>query len=200
MDSILELIQRHGALVYAILFAYTALKSGWLPLFAGYAAFAGALNVWAVALVCLAGGYLGDELRFHVARKYGVRWIHNKGRLQALFIHASELASRYGLRYIFFYRYPKGLRTIGALPIGLTSMPWSVFTLMNASSAVIWVTLLVGGGFTYGATFEAIGMQNLTALSLLLLGIFLISLYRVWRLSITSKQPCINQPQDQTNE
>ncbi|QBJ63148.1 DedA family protein [Pseudoalteromonas sp. DL-6] len=155
MEGMLALIQQYGLLVYLLLFGYCALKSGWLPLFAGYAAHTGALDVGYVALAAFMGGYLGDELRFALARTYGTA-------------------------YIFLYRYPKGLRTIGALPIGLTSISWRRFSLLNACSALAWVVVLVGGGFTFGATFDSFGVDSLTALSLLFLCVFLLTLYRLW--------------------
>ena len=180
MEDMLDLIQQYGLLVYLLLFGYCALKSGWLPLFAGYAAHTGALDVGYVALAAFMGGYLGDELRFALARTYGTTWLEKPNRLGRLFKTASELANRYGTAYIFLYRYPKGLRTIGALPIGLTSISWPRFSLLNACSAVVWAIVLVGGGFTFGATFDSLGVENLTALSLLFLCVFLFTLYRLW--------------------
>ena len=180
MEDMLDLIQQYGLLVYLLLFGYCALKSGWLPLFAGYAAHTGALDVGYVALAAFMGGYLGDELRFALARTYGTTWLEKPNRLGRLFKTASELANRYGTAYIFLYRYPKGLRTIGALPIGLTSISWRRFSLLNTCSALAWVVVLVGGGFTFGATFDSLGVENLTALSLLFLCVFLLTLYRLW--------------------
>lgn len=180
MEGMLVLIQQYGLLVYLLLFGYCALKSGWLPLFAGYAAHTGALDVGYVALAAFMGGYLGDELRFALARTYGTTWLEKPNRLGRLFKTASELANRYGTAYIFLYRYPKGLRTIGALPIGLTSISWRRFSLLNGCSALLWVIVLVGGGYTFGATFDALGVENLTALSLLFLCVFLVTLYRLW--------------------
>ena len=180
MEGVLALIQQYGLLVYLLLFGYCALKSGWLPLFAGYAAQTGALSIDFVVLAVYMGGYLGDELRFALARAYGTAWLEKPNRLGRLFKKASELANRYGTAYIFLYRYPKGLRTIGALPIGLTSISWPRFSLLNACSAVVWAIVLVGGGFTFGATFDSLGVENLTALSLLFLCVFLITLYRLW--------------------
>ncbi len=180
MEGMLVLIQQYGLLVYLLLFGYCALKSGWLPLFAGYAAHTGALDVGYVALAAFMGGYLGDELRFALARTYGTTWLEKPNRLGRLFKTASELANRYGTAYIFLYRYPKGLRTIGALPIGLTSISWRHFSLLNACSALAWVVVLVGGGFTFGATFDSFGVDSLTALSLLFLCVFLLTLYRLW--------------------
>ena len=180
MDSFLSLLNDYGTVVYVILFGYCALKSGWLPLFAAYGAYLGALDVWIVALAAFGGGYLGDEIRFFVARRFGVRWLENGNKLHRLFQKCRDLANRYGSIYIFIYRYPKGLRTIGALPIGLTNIKWYKFTLLNAGSTILWSFLLVGGGYAFGASFEAIGMQNLVTTSLLLLLIFLATFYRVW--------------------
>jgi len=180
MESLLELLNQYGAIVYAILLGYCALKSGWLPLFAGYAAHTGTLDILIVSIVVFAGGYLGDELRFALARRYGTNWLERKNRFGHLFKRARDLANRYGAAYIFIYRYPKGLRTIGALPIGLTNMRWIRFTLLNASSALLWTIVLVGGGYLFGATFDGLGLQTLTGISILLLGVFLVTFWRIW--------------------
>jgi len=146
LEAFLTLISQYGTLVYLLLFAYCALKIGSLPLFGGYAAQTGALDVLLVALAAFAGGYLGDELRFAGARKYGTGLLATRPRLSALMLKAEAMLDVYGPAYIFIYRYPKGLRTIGALPVGLTQMKWSMFTVLNASSAFLWTAVLVGGG------------------------------------------------------
>jgi len=184
MEGFLALLQQYGTFVYVLLFAYCALKSGWLPLFAGYAAHTGALDVSFVALSAFLGGYLGDELRFAAAKRYGVRWLEKPTKTGLLFKRASELANRHGTAYMFLYRYPKGLRTIGALPVGLTGISWRRFSALNMCSAVLWVFILVGGGYSFGATFDAFGVENLTVISLLFLCVFLVSLYRVWNQSM----------------
>ena len=58
MEGVLALIEQYGLLVYLLLFGYCALKSGWLPLFAGYAAHTGALDVGFVALATWAMNYV----------------------------------------------------------------------------------------------------------------------------------------------
>ena len=180
MEGVLALLEQYGLFVYLLLFGYCALKSGWLPLFAGYAAQTGALDIKLVILATFMGGYIGDEIRFALARAYGTSWLEKPNKIGQLFQTASALANRYGMAYIFLYRYPKGMRTIGALPVGLTDISWRLFSTLNASSAALWVIILVGGGYTFRATFESIGVESLTALSILLLGIFLVILYRLW--------------------
>ena len=81
MESFLDMLNAYGTVVYVILFGYCALKSGWLPLFAAYGAYLGALDVWLVGLAAFGGGYLGDEKRFFVAKRFGVRWLEKGKKL-----------------------------------------------------------------------------------------------------------------------
>jgi len=163
------------------LFAYCALKSGALPLFAGYAAQAGALDVTWVAVAVFAGGYLGDEARFFVMRRYGADALASRPRFAKALETGKKLLKRYGVAYIFLYRYPKGMRTIGALPVGLTDMSWPRFTLLNASSALLWVTILVGAGYLFGETIESAVSENWGMFSVALLVVFLLLGYFAWR-------------------
>ena len=78
MDTILSLINDYGVLVYALLFGYCALKSGALPLLGGVAAQAGALDLSLVAVATFLGGYIGDEVRFAVSRRYGTGFLSSQ--------------------------------------------------------------------------------------------------------------------------
>lgn len=181
MDAVLSLINDYGVYFYLLLFGYCALKSGTLPLFGGFAAQAGALDLGLVAAATLAGGYLGDEVRFAVARRYGIGFLASKPRLNAMARGASALLDRYGPAYIFLYRYPKGMRTIGALPVGLTKMKWRTFTLLNAASALVWAGLLIGAGYVFGEALEQAVKDGWGLLSVGLLVLFLAAGALAWR-------------------
>lgn len=181
MESLLELIQEYGVWVYVLLFAYCALKSGAMPLFAGYAAQAGALELVPVAAAAFAGGYLGDEARFTVARRYGDAWANKWPRVQRAIATAKALVARYGWAYIFLYRYPKGMRTVGALPIGLGAMPWGTFTILNAASAAVWTSALVAVGYAFGVQVENAVKTGWGAASLFLLVLMVIGIFYAWR-------------------
>lgn len=190
METILTLINDYGALVYLLLFGYCALKSGALPLFGGYAAQAGALDLGLVATATFAGGYLGDELRFAVARRYGSGFLASKPRLEELMEKATAMLDRYGSAYIFLYRYPKGMRTIGALPVGLTDMRWQKFTALNGASALLWTGLLVGAGYFFGSVVEQAVGDGWGAASIVLLVLFIVATGLAWRrLSRTQDSP-----------
>ncbi len=187
METILALVRDYGMAVYVLLFGYCALKSGSLPLFAGYAAQAGALDVAGVAAASFAGGYLGDEARFALARRYGDGLARGRPRLARIMENGKRLLAQYGVAYVFLYRYPKGMRTIGALPLGLTDMRWPVFTALNGASATLWAGLLVGAGYVFGQQIERAVASNWAAGSVILLAAFLaltgLAWWRVSRLS-----------------
>lgn len=157
------------------------MKSGALPLFAGYAAQAGALDVSWVAASVFAGGYLGDEARFFAIRHYGAAAIESRPRFSNAFKKAKKLFDRYGVAYIFLYRYPKGLRTVGALPIGLTNISWCRFTALNAASAALWTSILVGSGYLFGESIRYVVNDNWGVFSVALLGTFLLLSFIAWR-------------------
>ncbi|MFT4654660.1 MAG: membrane-associated protein [Kangiellaceae bacterium] len=181
METILNIVRDYGLLSYAILFLYCALKSGSLPLFAGIAAHLGALDVTLVATAVFLGGYLGDELRFYLGKKYGVENLSANLRYQKSVRTAKLLLDRFGKAYIFLYRYPKGMRTIGALPVALTDMTWPVFTALNFASAITWTFALVGTGFLFGSALDHFIGDNWGLFSVALLAAFLLMTYAAWR-------------------
>ena len=128
-----------------------------------------------------AGGYLGDELRFFAMRRYGADAIESRPRFAKALQNAKKLLDRYGVAYIFLYRYPKGLRTVGALPVGLTNISWSYFTTLNAASAALWTSILVGSGYLFGETIRYAVSENWGVFSVALLGTFLLLFFIVWR-------------------
>jgi membrane protein DedA with SNARE-associated domain len=181
MENILNIVREYGMMSYAILFLYCALKSGSLPLFAGIAAHFGALNVALVALAAFTGGYLGDELRFYLGRKYGVANLSSKAWYQRSLRTAKILLDRYGKAYIFLYRYPKGMRTIGSLPVALTKMKWAQFSMLNFASAITWTFALVGTGYVFGSALEHTVGDNWGVFSVGLLLLFTVMTYLAWR-------------------
>ncbi|MEQ8441288.1 MAG: DedA family protein [Alphaproteobacteria bacterium] len=181
MENFLALLAEYGPLVYVLLFLYCSLKSGLLPLFAGFAAYEAALDVNLVLVTTFAGGYLGDELRFAIARRYGSKVGARWPRVQEAINRARILMDRYGAWYIFIYRYPKGMRTIGAIPVGIGEMPWAKFTLFNAASAALWTIFLVLGGYLFGDLIASTAESGWGAISIALLLGFLVVTYIAWR-------------------
>ncbi|WP_417517817.1 DedA family protein [Minwuia sp.] len=171
----MDWIEINQSLVYILLFGYCALKSGALPLLAGVLAHSGALDVVPVLAASFLGGYIGDEMRFFVARRYGDKLFASRPRWRAYVERAAQVMERYGTAYVFLYRYPKGMRTIGALPLGLSEISWMRFTLLNAASAALWSGVLVGLGFFLGDQLAEAAESWWGTASVVLLAIFLIA-------------------------
>ncbi len=172
MDVILSWVEVNAALVYLLLFGYCLLKSGALPLFAGVLVSSEVLLAAPVIAATFLGGYLGDELRFAVARRYGDAMQRKWPKTRTWIARGNRLMAKYGRAYIFLYRYPKGMRTIGALPLGTGPMDWRVFTLLNASSAAVWCFVLVGAGAAFGQSITMMIEKAYGFVSVLLLIVF----------------------------
>ena len=196
MEQILSLITQYGAAIYVLLFVYCAMKSGSLPLFAGYAAQTGALDLSIVTMVVFAGGVMGDEIRFFVARKYGEQLFAKRPRFAHMLKTAKFLFARYGITYLFLYRYPKGMRTIGAFPVGLTAMPWPQFSGMNFASAGLWTMIMVGSGYLFGKAIGDAVSEGWGILAVVLLIVFLAAFALLWRQASRMVLADVDQPKN----
>ena len=72
------------------------------------------------------------------------------------------------------------MRTVGALPVGLGSMPWSIFTTLNAASAGLWTFALVAVGFAFGAQVEQAVSTGWGAASVFLLVLMVVAIFYAW--------------------
>lgn len=73
------------------------------------------------------------------------------------------------------------MRSIGALPVGLAHMKWPVFTVLNASSALLWTGLMVGAGYYFVAAIELAVEDGWGDFSIVLLLVFLGLGFLGWR-------------------
>ncbi len=181
MDQIVSLVTWLGPWIYGLLFGYTLLKSGALPLFAGYASQLGVLDIGFVVVACFAGTVMGDELRFAIGRRWGASLLRRFPRIQPRLRLALHLLDRHRYWYIFGYRYAKGVRTVGALPLGMTPISRLAFSTLNLLAASIWVVTLVGVGYGAGSLAEMIWAPAASALALVLLGGFVAAGWWTWR-------------------
>ena len=175
-----DFFSQYGRWIYIALFAYCFVKSGILPLLAGYASAIGYLDVWLVMAAAFGGSWVGDEARFFVARRYREslpRWPWLTRQIKI----ATSLLEKFGAWYIFLYRYPKGVRTVGALPMGLTRIPWAKFTTLNAASSALWAALLIGSGYFLGEVVAKEARNYALAASLVLFVIFSAAFALIWR-------------------
>jgi membrane protein DedA with SNARE-associated domain len=153
---LLELIQQHGEVVYGFIFAYAASHALLMALFAGYAAQMGALDLGKTILLCWAGSFAGDLVRFWVARRYGERILSSFPRLSRGAGMVRRLVDRHGWWLPLVIRFPYGVRGIGGFAFGLSAMSWGGFLVLNFAGAGLWAVTTVGAGYAFGQVSDRV--------------------------------------------
>lgn len=157
------LIASHGAWVYAILFGIVFCETGlvitpFLPgdslLFAaGTFAGSGALDPLWLTGVLLVAGILGDSVNFAIGHALGpkvFRYPDSRLLRREHLEKAHRFYERHGGKAIVLARFMPILRTFAPFVAGIGAMDYGRFLFFNVSGAVLWVGLLVGGGYFFG--------------------------------------------------
>ncbi|MDN5844573.1 MAG: DedA family protein, partial [Alcaligenaceae bacterium] len=115
---------------------------------AAAAASHGYLQLPAVIMVAAAFGFLGDQVFFFAGRKYGTRLLGRFPSMQERAARVNVLLERHHVLIILVVRFMYGLRTVGPIAIGMSTVHWLRFLVLNAIGAIIWSSLV--GGIGYG--------------------------------------------------
>jgi len=173
LTQILDLVRQHGDAAYGFVFAYAAWNSLLMVLFAGYAAHMAALDWGRLILVCWAGSFTGDAIRFWIGRRFGTRWLTPFPRIERGVQTAAKLVDRHYLWIVLIHRYPHGIRSLAAFAFGISGLPRSTFLALNFASAGLWSLAVVSAGYAFGHVSEKALSQTVSALSLAALLVFL---------------------------
>lgn len=171
--QILDLIRQHGNAVYAFVFAYAATHSLLVVLFAGYAAQTAALDWLTLALVCWAGSFAGDVIRFWIGRRFGIFWLSGFPRIHRGIRTAALLVDRHYLWLPLVHRYPHGIRNLAGFAFGISRMPWPTFLLLNSVAAGVWAFAIVSAGYAVGHVSETALKDRASGLGIAALAVFL---------------------------
>lgn len=158
-----DLFARYG---YFVVFFGVLLENAGVPvpgetiLLAGAAlARFGHLSLPWVVLIAMTGAVLGDNIGFFIGRRGG-RVLLERGRMFGL--SAARLAqfdaffARHGAKTVFIARFVTGLRVVGAVLAGASTLPWSRFLFFNAAGAAAWATTFGAVGYVLGYSWETI--------------------------------------------
>ncbi len=149
--NLADLIQTWG---YAAVFAGTLLEGETVLVLAGFAAHRGYLDLAAVIGVAIAGSFLGDQLWFHLGRRYGQTVLERFPRLAPGVARMQALLARHHVLVILSLRFLYGLRTVGPLAIGMAGVPWLRFQALNLAGAIVWSIVIAAAGYLFGQAFE----------------------------------------------
>ncbi len=164
LDSELgALVQQYGAWIYVILFLIVFCETGlviapFLPgdslLFAAGALWASAdMPVGVLGLTFVAAALSGDNCNYWMGRLLGNRIANNRhGRLlnRQAFERTQGFYARHGSKTIVIARFVPIIRTFAPFVAGVGRMIYRRFLTFSAAGAVLWVGLLVAGGYLFG--------------------------------------------------
>ena len=173
LASFLDLIRQHGNEAYSFMFAYASSHSLLFGLFAGYAAYSGALDLTVLLVIFWIGSFIGDVIRFWIGRRYGTRWFKSFPRIERLIQTAARLTDKHYLLMILFHRYPHGIRGVAAFAYGISNLPWSTFLALNFVAAGLWSCAVVFTGYAFGQVSEKLMNDTSSGLGTIMLIVFL---------------------------
>jgi membrane protein DedA with SNARE-associated domain len=140
-------VQNYG---YPALLLGSLLEGETVVALAGLAAYRGYLSLHWVIAIAAAGAFAGDQLYFFLGRRFGPRLLARYPRLAPQVARGNALLARYDALMIVGMRFVYGLRTAGALAVGMSDIRWLRFAALNLLGAMIWAPLVAGGGYLAG--------------------------------------------------
>ncbi|MDI1343575.1 MAG: VTT domain-containing protein [Pseudolabrys sp.] len=173
LASFLDLIRQNGDAAYSFMFAYAASHSLLLGLFSGYAAHSGAFALGTLIVVCWAGSFTGDAIRFWIGRNYGARALSAFPRFASTVQTAARLTDKHYFWMIMVHRFPHGIRGFAAIAYGMSNLPWSTFLALNFVAAGLWSSAVVLAGYAFGQVSEKLMSDASSGLGVEMLIVFL---------------------------
>ena len=114
---------------------------------------------WVISIAIM-GAVLGDNVGFFIGRRGGRRLLERHGSLlgltQARLDQFDAFFARHGAKTVFVARFVTGLRVVGAVLAGASTLRWGRFLVFNAAGAVAWATTFGAVGYLLGYSWETI--------------------------------------------
>lgn len=164
---------------YVLILVFMTIESSLIPfpsevvmVPAGFLAARGELTLGApvpdavlAVLIGTAGSLLGAFLNYLLAARAGHPFLHRYGKYFFLppdkLERAEEIFRQYGAGATFVCRLLPAIRQLISLPAGLSRMPLGPFALWTGLGAGLWVSILTGAGYYFGATTTHLSYTDL---------------------------------------
>lgn len=147
------LVQQYG---YAAVFVGAFLEGETVLILAGYAAHRGYLALPTVMGVAFVGSVLGDLVCYFLGRFWGAQLLSRAPHWHARADSFRELLHRHHVPLILSLRFLYGLRTVGAVVIGMSGIsPWR-FLVLDLFSATVWSISVGFAGYLLGSVAERV--------------------------------------------
>jgi len=174
LAALQQAIAQHG---YWALFVGTFLEGETFFILAGVAARKGLLNPYYVALIAMAGGFIGDQVFFALGLWRGMEAVTWSRSVARKAVEVRRHIRRHAVALILLSRFLYGLRMIIPLACGMAGVPLWRFALLNFISALAWCLVFGGLGYFFGGLiFDQLDVvRGLQVLLLVLVAVLAVS-------------------------
>ena len=159
-----DLFARYG---YFVVFFGVLLENAGVPvpgetiLLAGAAlARFGHLSLPNVIVIAIIGAVLGDNIGFYIGRRGGRLLLERRGWIFGLtpgrLAQFDTFFNLHGAKTVFIARFVTGLRVVGAVLAGASTLPWGRFFVFNVAGAIAWATTFGFVGYALGYSWDTI--------------------------------------------
>lgn len=163
-DHLVEIVNNYQTWTYLILFLIIFAETGlvvtpFLPgdslLFAAGAIIAKPetdLNIFAMWILLIVAGILGDLVNYHIGQYVGPKAFSGKYRfLKKEYLEKTErFYDKHGGKTIIYARFVPIIRTFAPFVAGVGSMSYAKFASFNVVGAILWVTSFLFIGYFFG--------------------------------------------------
>ena len=147
------LIDTYG---YFAVFVGSFMEGETILALAGLAAHRGYMDFWAVVVIALFAGFLGDQFFFFLGRFKGTEILARFPKMSARAQQFDSLLERWHAPLIVGIRFMYGFRILGPVMLGMGRVPAWKFLVYNLIGAAIWAPLIAGAGYLFGTAIEAV--------------------------------------------
>lgn len=167
-DFLHTLVEQYGLIA---VFAGCLAEGESAAVFGGFFAHQGVFDPSMTLLVAFCGAWLGDTGLFLAGRRFADHRRILAYRARPGFSHAHDLIERHPNLFVLSNRFIYGLRAIGGVAAGLSTIPVARFMALNAISAAVWACLFVGLGYFFGEGAQRLIGDELVKHERLLIGL-----------------------------
>ena len=151
--SLESIIETYG---YWALLVGTFLEGETILVLGGFAAHRGYLTLPWVILAAFIGSLCGDQLFFYLGRRHSAFILARFPQWKVSIEKVQGLLERFRTPFILVFRFLYGLRLPAPFAIGMTSVPFKEFVLLNMVGAAVWAILVGVGGYLFGNALEIV--------------------------------------------
>jgi membrane protein DedA with SNARE-associated domain len=189
VETIVNTVNSLGYLGIALLMALENLippiPSELIMPLAGFTVNQGKLNFIWVIVAGTIGSVLGSTPWYFLGKSWGLKRTKKiadrYGKLLGLSGEDVDKAEiwfdRRGYIATAIGRVIPGIRTYISLPAGISKMPLLPYLIYSTLGSVVWISLLTGAGYIFGANYEKVGTYLKPISTIVLIGIVAITIY-----------------------